>query len=212
MTPLRIEAAAIAVTFGDERILDGVDLQLAAGELVCVAGPSGSGKTTLLGAISGALRHDGRAHLCSDRDRRPVAPGDVAWIFQHSRADAALAAWELVAAPLLLDEHGAETARTIALDVMASLGVGGRADVRFNRLSGGERQRVAIAQAIVNPRPLILADEPTAALDRTSTQSALVALRDHLVDRFALLASHDPLVWSSADRVVHLDRGRIVGT
>ena len=199
--------------------LVGVDLQVAPGELVAVMGPSGSGKSTLLllaggldAATSGEVLVEGvplsgldAAGLASLRRR------SVGYVFQDLNLLPALTAAENVALPLELDGVPARVARERALRALdeVELGSAGR---RFpDEMSGGEQQRVAIARALVGDRRLVLADEPTGALDSVTGETVLELLRAR-VDAGAagVLVTHEARHAGWADRVVFLRDGRVV--
>jgi len=164
-----------------------VDLSVSVGELVAVMGPSGSGKSTLL-TIAGSLEDpsSGDVLVCgsplanmSHNDRARLRRRTVGYVFQDFNLLAGLTAVENVALPLELDGIGVRAARRAGLAVLEELGLAGQVDRYPDDLSGGERQRVAIARAVVGGRRLILADEPTGALDATGatrrTRRALTA-------------------------------------
>jgi putative ABC transport system ATP-binding protein len=188
------------------------------GELVAVMGPSGSGKTTLLSLAggldhptSGSVRVEG-ADLAS-LDAKQLARlrrRRVGFVFQQLNLIDGLTALENVTLPLELDGVGKRRARHLALDALALVGMA-ELDARFpEELSGGEQQRVAIARAAVGERSLLLADEPTGALDSTTGESVLRLLRAHC-DRggSGVLVTHDARFAAWADRVVFLRDGRV---
>lgn len=198
--------------------LDQVSLTVAAGELVAIMGPSGSGKSTLLtiaggleAPTSGSVELDGidfwsldAAGLAEVRRRR------VGFVFQGYNLLSGLTAAENVAAPLELDGVGAGTARTAAIERLGAVGLADRADAFPDDLSGGERQRVAIARGLVGDRRLLLADEPTGALDQVTGASIMRLLREACSGNAAVVVvTHDPVVAGWADRTVALRDGRI---
>jgi putative ABC transport system ATP-binding protein len=201
------------------RALDGVSLTVSAGELVAVMGPSGSGKSTLLLLAGGldsptggeiyvegaALSGMNRSALAALRRR------SVGYVFQDLNLVPALTAAENVALPRELDGIGPRTAREEALAALDEVGVGDLADRFPDDLSGGQQQRVAIARALVGDRRLVLADEPTGALDTTTGESVLRVLRAR-VDQGAagVLVTHEARHAAWADRVVFLRDGRTV--
>jgi putative ABC transport system ATP-binding protein len=199
--------------------LDGVSLAVQPGELVAVMGPSGAGKSTLLhlaGGLdrpsSGTIRvagtdlgHLSRAGLAALRRRR------VGYVFQELNLIAALTAAENVALPRELDGVRGRTARAEALAALELVGVAGLAGKFPEQLSGGEQQRVAIARALVGQRPLLLADEPTGALDTLAGEAILGLLRARCDAGVAgLLVTHEARYAGYADRVVFLTDGRVV--
>ncbi|MFD1825770.1 ABC transporter ATP-binding protein [Mumia zhuanghuii] len=199
--------------------LRGVDLTLRAGELVAVMGPSGSGKSTLLNIAGGldsptsgevvvegrALRSYGRSELARVRRRR------LGFVFQDLNLIPTLTAAENVALPLELDGVRAREARTEALRSLDDVGTPHLADRFPDEMSGGQQQRVAIARALVGPRRVLLADEPTGALDSETGEEVLAVLRRR-VDAGAggLLVTHEPRHAAWADRVVFLRDGLVV--
>ena len=199
--------------------LGGVDLQVAPGELVAVMGPSGSGKSTLLTiaggldtATSGEVLVEGvplsgldRAGLAQLRRR------SVGYVFQELNLLPALTAAENVALPLELDGTRARDARTSALRVLDELGMSALAGRFPDDLSGGEQQRVAIARALVGERRLVLADEPTGALDSVTGEGVLELLRRRCNTGAAcVLVTHEARHAGWADRVVFLRDGVVV--
>ena len=199
--------------------LQGVSMEVWPGELVAVMGPSGSGKSTLLnlaGALdqptSGQVSIDGVVlsglkpeQLAQLRRRR------VGVVFQSYNLIPALTAAENIALPLELDGQAALAARQEARAVLKDLGLGGLADRFPDQLSGGQQQRVAIARALVGERRLVLADEPTGALDSVTGEEVLAVLRARCDGGAAgLLVTHEPRHAAWADRVVYLRDGVVV--
>lgn len=196
-----------------------VDLTVDAGELVAIMGPSGSGKSTLL-TIAGSLEEptDGAVLVCGDDvstmsadARARLRRRSIGFVFQDLNLLAGLSAVENVALPLELDGVGARAARAAGLRVLEELGLAERAGHFPDDLSGGERQRVAIARAVVGDRRLLLADEPTGALDSTNGEAVMRMLRAACKRGIAgVLVTHDAQLASWADRVVFLRDGRVV--
>ncbi|GAA0921722.1 ABC transporter ATP-binding protein [Nonomuraea longicatena] len=196
--------------------LKGVNLEVSAGELVAVMGPSGSGKSTLLNLAggldrptSGTVRIEGE-DLAGVKDLAVVRRGRVGYVFQDLNLIPSLTAAENVMLPRELDGVSAGKARKEALAVLAELSLGDLADDFPEELSGGQRQRVAIARALVGERRLLLADEPTGALD-TATGDGILGLLRGRCDAGAavLLVTHEPRYAAWADRVVFLRDGEI---
>jgi putative ABC transport system ATP-binding protein len=218
-----VELHKVSKVFGEGaarvQALDEIDLVVAAGELVAIMGPSGSGKSTLLtvagtleDATSGVVEVDGVSLASLSRNQKAqLRRRTIGFVFQDFNLLAGLTAAENVSMPLELDGTSARPARAAALEALAELDLADRADAFPDDLSGGERQRVAIARAVVGQRRLVLADEPTGALDTVNGEGVLRLLRQ--VTRrgaAAILVTHDAQHASWADRVVFLRDGRVV--
>jgi putative ABC transport system ATP-binding protein len=196
-----------------------IDLHVGPGDLVAVMGPSGSGKSTLL-TIAGSLEEptsgevlvDGqRIATLSRDDRARLRRRSVGYVFQDFNLLSGLTAAENVSLPLELDGTHQRAARRAAIEAMDQLGVAERADRYPDDLSGGERQRVAIARAIVGDRHLLLADEPTGALDSISGEAVMRLVREACRRGVAgVVVTHDAQLASWADRVVFLRDGQVV--
>ena len=199
--------------------LRGVNLSVRGGELVAVMGPSGSGKSTLL-TIAGALEEPTSGQVmvtgidlsgASLNDQAKLRRRLVGYVFQDFNLLAGLTAVENVTLPLELDGMGAKTARPAGMKALELLGVAERADRFPDELSGGERQRVAIARAVVGDRQILLADEPTGALDSVNGEAVMRLLWAASRRGVAgLVVTHDSQLASCADRVVFLRDGRII--
>jgi putative ABC transport system ATP-binding protein len=211
---MRLTSAGAPVT-----ILDGVDLDVAPGEVVAITGPSGSGKSTLLGLIAGldrptagSITVDGVDVTALDEDRLArLRHGTIGYVFQSFHLIPTLTAAENVAVPL--DLAGARDALAQARRLLATVGLEARGHHYPTQLSGGEQQRVALARAVAMRPRLLLADEPTGNLD-SATGAAIIALLLALNRESAstlLLVTHDPALAAHADRVVTLRDGRVVG-
>ena len=182
-------------------------------------GPSGSGKTTLLSIMgcilrptSGSVRIRGReVSLLKERELPRVRLRHVGFIFQSFNLFRALTATENVALPLELNGVGKSEARLRAAALLDAVGLTARAQARPGELSGGEKQRVAIARALIGEPDLVLADEPTAALDSRSGRAVLGVLRDlsRAQGRAVVIVSHDNRATAFVDRVVYIEDGRI---
>jgi putative ABC transport system ATP-binding protein len=199
--------------------LSEVDLSVHGGELVAIMGPSGSGKSTLL-TIAGSLEEPtsgdvlvGGAALSSmsRNDRARLRRRSIGYLFQDFNLLPGLTAVENVSLPLELDGIGARAARPAGLAALADLGLADRAARYPDELSGGERQRVAIARAVVGDRHLLLADEPTGALDSANGETVMRLLRASCKKGVAgVVVTHEAQLASWADRVVFLRDGHIV--
>jgi putative ABC transport system ATP-binding protein len=200
--------------------LAGVSLSVRAGEMVAVMGPSGSGKSTLL-TIAGSLEDPtggevlvGGADLAGlprakkARLRRRM----IGYVFQDFNLLPGLTAVENVALPLELDGVAVRRARAAGTAALDALGLAGRARRFPDELSGGERQRVAIARALVGDRHLLLADEPSGALDSVNAEEVMQLLHEACQRGVAaVVVTHDAQLASWADRVVFLRDGRVTG-
>ncbi|GAA3907795.1 ABC transporter ATP-binding protein [Streptomyces gulbargensis] len=199
--------------------LRGIDLAVHPGELVAVMGPSGSGKSTLL-TIAGGLDipTSGRV-IVENTDITTIGLKELAalrrrsigYVFQDYNLIPALTAAENVALPRELDGVSARKARVEALAALEEMSLGHLADRFPDEMSGGQQQRVAIARALVGDRRLVLADEPTGALDSETGESVLALLRSRCdAGAAGVLVTHEPRFAAWADRVVFLRDGAIV--
>lgn len=186
---------------------------------LAVMGPSGSGKSTLLSLVGGLDRPSEGRVLVAGQDIGTLKPKELAilrrrtvgYVFQDLNLLAGLTARENVAIPLELDGRPVAEARAVADEALSSVGLEGLADRFPDDLSGGEQQRVAIARALVGGRRILLADEPTGALDSITGESVMRLLRAHCDGGgTAILVTHDAAHAAWADRVVFLRDGRLV--
>jgi len=220
--PIVISGLNYAYGTGDlaRPVLRDIELNVAPGEIVLLTGPSGSGKTTLLTLI-GALRSMQTGHCMvlgqqlaeANEAARVALRRRIGFIFQSHNLLGYLTARQNVAMALELHPGLTERDRLdSATKLLEAVGLGDRGDDRPDRMSGGQRQRVAVARALVAEPGLILADEPTAALDRQSGRDVVDMLRDLARRRGMpiLLVTHDPRILDVADRVVAMEDGRIV--
>ena len=202
----------------DGMALSEVSLSVAKGELVYLAGPSGAGKSTLLKMIAAMERPTSGRVLVNGQDigalRRASVPylrRNLGLIFQQQKllSDRSILANTMM--PLLVTGASKSQAEQRARAALDKVGLLDRARARPLELSGGEQQRVAIARAIVNRPQIILADEPTANLDRASADKVLDALRAfNAAGVTCLISTHDELVLDRAGRVIHLAHGHLV--
>jgi putative ABC transport system ATP-binding protein len=198
--------------------LRGIDLCVEPGELVAVMGPSGSGKSTLL-TIAGSLEDPTAGEVevggvrlseLSRNERAALRRRAIGYVFQDFNLLAGLTAAENVSLPLELDGLSVKAARIAAAEALERLGLTDRADRFPDELSGGERQRVAIARAVVGGRHLLLADEPSGALDSVNAESVMRLVRASCQGGVAgVVVTHDAQLASWADRVVFIRDGRI---
>jgi putative ABC transport system ATP-binding protein len=204
---------------GEVDALSKIDLVVERGSLVAVMGPSGSGKSTLL-TIAGSLEEPSEGDVIIDGqkvrgmtrdDKARLRRRTVGYVFQDFNLLAGLTAVENVSLPLELDGVAMKQARTQGMTALEELGLSNRADRFPDELSGGERQRVAIARAVVGKRSLLLADEPSGALDSINGEAVmrmiLAACHGGVA---AVVVTHDAKLASWADRVVFLRDGKAV--
>jgi putative ABC transport system ATP-binding protein len=210
---------ALARAFGATEALRGVDVDVAAGEVLAVMGPSGSGKSTLLYCLAGILCPDRgevwfageRVDTLSERSRTELRRRRFGFVFQFGQLVPELSALENVALPLMLDGMARRDALAAARTWFGRLCIGGLEGRRPGELSGGEAQRVALARAMVGRPDVVFADEPTGSLDSLSGELVM----DLLVDSArregttVVLVTHEPRVAAYADREVVVRDGRL---
>jgi putative ABC transport system ATP-binding protein len=206
--------------YGASVALDGVSLEIGAGEAVAVMGPSGSGKSTLLNMVAGLDRPTSGAVVVEDEDLGRLTETGLAlyrrrrvgMIFQFFNLIDDLSALDNVALAAQLTGTAARTARRRAMELFEELGIADRGDVYPAALSGGERQRVAVARALMNRPALLLADEPTGALDSSAGEQVMDLLLDlNQIGQTLLMVTHDErLAERCAGRLVELADGRVV--
>lgn len=201
-------------------ILFDINLEIMPGEIVILMGPSGSGKTALLTLI-GALREvqDGSLKIL-DQELNGVSKykltkirQQIGFIFQAHNLLKCLTAWENVAMSLKFQPNlPVFERRNIAVEMLQAVGLAERVDYYPEKLSGGQQQRVAIARALVNQPKIILADEPTAALDKQSGRAVVELMRNLAKEQNSaiLLVTHDNRILDIADRIIHMEDGRLV--
>lgn len=217
-----VRARNIAFSYGHgetaKQVLADVDFELQKGEIVVLTGPSGSGKTTLLTLI-GAIRSMQTGELvvlnrslCGMDERGLVETRrKIGFIFQMHNLFESVTAVENVLLAMQLHHYPREEVLDRATHALERLGMGGRLHHKSEALSGGQRQRVAIARALVNEPPLVLADEPTAALDKQSGRDVVEILRSLADSKTSsiIMVTHDNRILDVADRIVHMVDGRI---
>ena len=219
---IEIENLTKVYALGDAevRALDGVSLNIRAGEMTAIMGPSGSGKSTLMAILgcldspsSGAYRLDGQAvEKLSEDDLAEVRSRKIGFVFQQFNLLPRTSALENVMLPLLYSgSGGSKTAKARA--ALEKVGLGERIHHHPNQLSGGQQQRVAIARALVNEPSILLADEPTGALD-TKTGAEIIGLFQRLhrdLGQTVIFVTHDPFIARHTERVIRLVDGKVVG-
>jgi putative ABC transport system ATP-binding protein len=223
--PLAVETEDLRRVYGEGetevRALDGVTLRIGDGEMVAIMGPSGSGKSTLLhllGALetpsAGTIALAGRRfEALSDRELTLLRRDRIGFVFQFFNLLPALTANENVVLPALIAGRRDAETRSRAVELLARVGLGDRADHLPSELSGGEQQRVSIARALLLEPELVLADEPTGNLDSRSSAEilALLAELNSVEGHTIVMVTHDPAAAATAGRVVFLRDGRIAG-
>ncbi|MFH1340896.1 MAG: ABC transporter ATP-binding protein [Pseudomonadota bacterium] len=224
MTEPLLEATDVAKVLGSGaakvEALKGVSLTLKSGELTLLMGPSGSGKTTLLSILGcmltpteGTVRICGHSTAGADPEALALLRREhVGFIFQSFHLFPTLSATDNVRLALDIRGEGARSAKAKSREALARVGLPHKIKAYPRELSGGEQQRVAIARAIVGNPSIILADEPTAALDGENGQAVMKILAGIAREqaRAVLIVTHDPRLMPFADRVVHIEDGRIV--
>ena len=219
-----LDVSDLVKTFGagetETRVLKGVNLTLQAGELTALLGPSGSGKSTLLTILGTLLRPTSGRHVmlgedlaaAGDRDLTEFRNRHIGFVFQFHHLLPDFTALENVIFPSAV-QAGRETdaARTRGRELLARVGLADRMDYLATQLSGGQKQRVAIARALMNRPELVLADEPTGNLDRTSAIKVMELMEE--INRSEkttfLISTHDEKIAHRCSRQVHVAEGRI---
>ena len=216
-----IETHALTRTYGSVHALTGVSAQIARGEFVAVMGPSGSGKSTFMNVLgcldcptSGTYRFDGvEIASLDDRARAMLRNQRIGLVFQSFHLLARASALQNVEIPMIYAGVARDIRRARARALLVKLGLGDRLDHAPAELSGGQQQRVAIARALANNPPLILADEPTGALD-SANGSEIISLfkRLNLAGLTIVMVTHDETVARHAKRTLHFKDGRLMAS
>ncbi len=201
-------------------VLQGIELQVYPGEFVALMGPSGSGKSTLLNLIAGIDQPTagtitiGGVDIAtlSETELADWRAANVGFIFQFYNLMPVLTAFENVELPLLLSSLSSRQRKERVAQVLSMVQLDDRADHYPNELSGGQQQRVAIARALVSDPLMIVADEPTGDLDRTTGEEVLGLLDALVADlgKTIVMVTHDPKAAAHAQRLVHLEKGVLV--
>jgi putative ABC transport system ATP-binding protein len=202
------------------RPLDGLDLDVPAGEFLALMGPSGSGKTTLLNLIAGIDSPTSGTLIIGGEDVARLSKGKLAawrsrsvgYVFQLYNLVPVLTAYENVELPLLLHKLSRSERHERVRSALERVGIADRADHFPRQMSGGQEQRVAIARAIVTDPPILVADEPTGDLDKASAHAVMRLLQqlNSELGKTIIMVTHDPKTTEYASRTLHLDKGRLV--
>ena len=224
---IAVEARNVDYTYGKgsarRQVLADNDFALYEGEIVVMTGPSGSGKTTLLTLI-GALRaiQGGSIHVLGESlgklssSQRQKLRKNIGFIFQDHNLFESMSARQTLelAMQLFRQRYTAKDRKTRPIEMLQTLGLGERMESKPNNLSTGQKQRVAIGRALINNPRLILADEPTAALDKGSGEKVMQLLRQRADEEQAtiLIVTHDQRIFGAADRIIEMMDGRILNS
>lgn len=223
---IMVEARSIVKVLGEApnqvKVLKGIDLDLQAGELTLMMGPSGSGKTTLLSIVGCILSPtEGSLGIAGQQTKGMSKEGladlrrrHVGFVFQGYNLVPTLTAVENIMLALDLRDINGPDAYDIAAEALEQVGLGHRINASPSKMSGGEKQRVAIARALAGSPSVILADEPTAALDGKNGEAVMELLAQVAQDtnRAVLAVTHDHRTLKYADRIVRIDDGRIASS
>jgi putative ABC transport system ATP-binding protein len=225
---LAVEAFGLTKVYGsgntEVRALRGIDLSLSRGEVIALLGPSGAGKSTLLTLIglvnpptTGQIMMAGKTVAEDGRfavDVRSFRRQHMGFVFQKANLIPFLTAAENVRVAMEINDQSPRTARRRAMELLDYLGVADRADAYPNTLSGGEQQRVAVARALANSPSLLLADEPTAALDSVRGRQVMELFRKvaHEQQAAVMVVTHDHRALDVFDRAIEMEDGLLRGT
>lgn len=215
-----ISLRGITKSFGSLKVLKGIDLDIAKGEVVSIVGPSGAGKTTLL-QIAGTLdTADSGSVVINGTDVSRLGESAMArfrnrqigFVFQFHQLLPEFTALENVMIPALIAGSSRKAARSRAEELLAFMGLSERADHKPAELSGGEKQRVAVARALVNKPAVVLADEPSGSLDTANKEelhALFFRLRDEMGQTFVIV-THDEQLAATTDRTIHMKDGMVM--
>ena len=223
-TGFAAELRGVSVTYGSRaatvNAVKNVSLEIHRGEVMLLMGPSGSGKSTLLQVLGCIRTANSGSIMIDDTPVQNLNPSDlsqlrcerIGFVFQHYNLLPSLRAWENVALALELRGQTGPAIEEASRAILERLGLGPRANAYPDELSGGQKQRVAIARAIVGGPDIVLADEPTAALDSESGSQVAQLLADiaHENDCAVVVVTHDARITGIADRLAYLDDGAIL--
>ena len=221
---MAVDVRAVEKHFGDGsdriHVLKQVNLQARVGEIMMLCGPSGCGKTTLLSAIAGTLHvESGEIEVFGHHLTRMSGGAltrfrarHIGFIFQQFNLIPTISVVENVGVPLLIQGVGNGEVLKRSRAALEAVGLGERWREQPNKLSGGQQQRVAIARALVHDPPLVICDEPTAALDAHNGEIVLELFRNVACspERAVIIVTHDPRIFSYADRIARMDDGEII--
>lgn len=224
-SPLAVRCQNVVKVYatGEQKVtaLNGVNLDIATGELMMLVGPSGCGKTTLISVIAGILDQDGgRCEVfgedllnMSNQHKLAFRARHIGFVFQAFNLLPSLSAAENVSVPLIINGMKRAEAERKAAAVLEQVGLGARVKALSSELSGGQQQRVAIARALVHSPRLIVCDEPTSSLDHETGRNVMTLLKDVALhkDRTLVIVTHDARIFDFADRIAEMDDGHIVG-
>jgi putative ABC transport system ATP-binding protein len=220
-----IKVRGVEKSFGDGasriRVLKDVNLDAYSGEILMLVGPSGCGKTTLLSAIAGTMKVDAGT-ISAFGYQLPEMSGSaltrfrashIGFIFQQFNLIPTVSCAENVSVPLLIQGVGRREALRKSREMLDAVGLGDRWKERPGKLSGGQQQRVAIARALVHEPPLVICDEPTAALDAQNGERVMDLFRKVALTpgRSVIIVTHDNRIFPYADRIATMDDGRMIG-
>lgn len=214
-----LHASGVSKSFGRHRVLEDLSIEVASGEFLAIMGPSGSGKSTALKCLAGILEIDAgvieyrgqRLDRLGAEQRAHLRLTDFGFVFQFGQLLNELTALENTALPLLLRGVSRQKAQAEARQWLGTLLIADLADRRVGEFSGGEAQRVEIARAMAGKPSIVFADEPTGALDSTTSRSVLKVMTEVAREHGAsiVLVTHDHRVADLADRVVQISDGGI---
>jgi putative ABC transport system ATP-binding protein len=218
---LEIRVEDVHLSFGKGQAatpaLRGATFTVRPNEFTMVAGPSGSGKTSVLSLVGALVTPTSGRVLFGDRDLSAMRPNalaelrrkDIGYVFQAFRLMAGLSAEENVR--MSLDMRGVANPRKLAREALEGVGLAAKLHLRPDQMSGGEKQRVAVARALAHDPAVILADEPTASLDRESGARVGEMLKEasRRPGRFLVVVSHDDRLVPQADRIIRMEDGRV---
>lgn len=221
---IAVEVRGVEKSFGDGasriHVLKSVNMDAVLGGITMLVGPSGCGKTTLLSAIAGTMRVDAGKIDVFGHSLEKMSGGaltrfraeTIGFIFQQFNLIPTLTVAENVGVPLLIQGLSAGKALKRSKEMLDQVGLGPRWNERPNKLSGGQQQRVAIARALVHEPPLVICDEPTAALDAQNGEIVMDLFSQvaRASDRAVIIVTHDNRIFSYADRIARMDDGEIV--